>query len=189
MLIKQTAWLCIALFCLACSSWYFAKPAKITQLDPQTLATTADTIITDLTIHEFDTTGNQVSYLRSPLVHHIPEDNTHWLKSPHIIIAQENQADWEIDSEEATALHGGQQITFEKHVVIHQDQNEHKVPSTFKTESLTYYPKEKFATTLEKVTFIQPGQVVEATGMNAYLAEKRVQLLSKTRGIYEPKKP
>lgn len=183
---QQAAWLFVALMALACSSWYFASTTTVAKLDDRTLSTTADAIITDLTVKQFDTNGHLANYLKTPLMHHIPFNNTHLLTTPLIVIAQENQPAWEIRSQQATSLHGGEEITFVKHVVIHQGKDSHTQESTLKTEIITYFAKDKVARTQADVTYEQPGNVIQSTGMNAYLAEKRVQLLNQARGRYEP---
>lgn len=183
---KQAAWLFVALICIACSGWYFASSPIVLKLDEHTLSTTVDTIITNLTVHQFDSEGRLVNYLQTPLMHHIAANNTHWLKTPYIVISQQNQPPWEIRAQQATAHHGGQDITFHKQVVIHQNKDEHTQESTLKTEAITYFPKDKLATTLLDVTYERAGNIVHATGMNAYLAERRVKLLSQARGTYAP---
>jgi lipopolysaccharide export system protein LptC len=72
-------------------------------------------------------------------------------------------------------------------VVVHQEQGPNTQESTMTTEKIIYYPKEKKATSDLLVTFEQPGNTVQATGMTAYLAEKRIQLLHQARGKYVPK--
>lgn len=183
---KQAAWLFVALVSLACSSWYYASSKPVKKLDEHTLSTTADMIITHLTVHQFDVDGRLVNYLKTPLLHHIPLHNTHWLKTPHIVISQPDQPAWDIHAQQATALNGGQQITFNKDVVIHQAKDDHTQESTLKTEEMTYFPKDKLATTLLDVTYERPGNIVQSTGMKAYLAEKRVLLLGQARGTYAP---
>lgn len=183
---KQAAWLFIALLSLGCSGWYYASSKPIRHLDDQTLSKTADMVINNLTVQQFDTDGRLVNYLKTPLMHHIPLNNTHWLKTPHIVIAQPDQPAWEISAQQAIALHGGQQITFNKNVVIHQKNDEHTQESTLKTEEMTYFPKDKLATTLLDVTYERPGNIVQSTGMKAYLAEKRVLLLGQARSTYAP---
>lgn len=181
---KQAGWAFITLIMMACSGWYFASSSSIATLDDQTLSTTPDTIVSQLTVQQFDANGELSHYLHTPNMRHIPLNNTNQLATPHIIIHQKNQPAWEIDANEATALHGGLQITFNTNVIIHQQKDQHTQESTLKTEELTYYPKEQLATTLKDVTFVQAGNKVQSTGMNAYLAESRVQLLSNTRGTY-----
>ncbi len=183
---KQAAWLFITLICLACSGWYFASSKQLKKLDEHTLSTTADMIISHLTVHQFDSNGHLSNYLQTPLMRHISLNNTNVLTTPHIVISQDNQPPWEIFAEQATSLYGGQQITFNKNVIVHQKNDKQTQESTLKTEAITYYPKEKLASTLLDVTYERPGNIVQSRGMNAYLAQKRVQLLSKARGVYEP---
>ncbi|WP_133128217.1 LPS export ABC transporter periplasmic protein LptC [Legionella nagasakiensis] len=184
---KQAAWLFIALISLACSGWYFASTPATQKLDDKTLSTTVDTTIHQLTVYQYDAHGKLVNYLQTPLLRHIPQDNKHWLKTPHIIITQAKEPPWEIRSKQAISLHGGEKITFSKSVVIHQPKDGHTPESTLKTEEMIYFPKEKLAMTEKEVTYEQPGNIVQSTGMKAYLAEKRVQLLNRARGIYDPK--
>lgn len=185
---KQAAWLVVMLVSLACSGWYFASTSSSIKLDARTLSTTNDMTVHQLTVRQFDAQGQLANYLTTPLLHHIPEKNTHWLKNPKIVITQKNQPAWEINADEATSLLGGQEITLNKNVVIHQNQGKTNEASSLKTEAITYFPKDKFATTPLDVTFEQMGSTVQAKGMDAYLAEKRVKLLSQARGTYVPKR-
>jgi lipopolysaccharide export system protein LptC len=184
---KQATWLFFAMIALACSGWYFASTEAVTKLDEKTLATTADSVVMGLTVRQFDTKGTLANFLESPEMQHIPEKNTNLFKSPHIILAQENQPAWDIRSETAHSINKGDQITFIKKVIIHQGKDEHTQESTFKTEELTYFPKQKFATTARAIVFEQPGSIVYSTGMNAYLQDKHIELLGKAHATYEPK--
>lgn len=185
---KQAMWLFIALFSLACSGWYFASSAPEHKLDEQTLSSTADMVVNHLKVVQFDSKGQLTNSLQTPLMRHVPLNNTHWLQTPHIVITEENQPAWNIHAEQATALHGGQEITFQHKVVIHQEKGAHTDESTLTTEAMTYFPKDKRATTTLDVLYQRPGSTIQSTGMTAYLAEKRVQLLSDAKGTYEPKR-
>lgn len=187
-LTKHTGWLITAMLSVACSVWYFVNsshPIKIT-LDEQTLSTAIDTIVTELSVQQFDIEGTLIHSLHTPLMQHIPENNTHLLKTPHIIVKEANQAPWEIHAETATALYGGKQITFNKNVIVHQNKYKLTEETTLTTEEITYFPKDKLATTLKEVTLKQANNQMQSTGMKAYLAENRVQLLGNARGHYEP---
>ncbi len=182
---NQASWLVLALIGITSSCWYFAREPVLYKLDPYTLSNTTDMMAHHLTVHQYDTRGHLAHYLQTPFMHHIPSNNTHWLKKPHVVITEEDQPAWEIHAEHATALYGGQQITFNRQVVIHQKESTHSKESTFKTESITYFPKDKLAQTLLDITYEQPGHMVKAQGMNAYLAEKRIQLLNHAHAIFE----
>lgn len=182
---RQAMWMFLALISLASSAWYFASPTPIIRLDDQSLSMTTDTIIHHLTVQQFDTDGRRIHYLQTPLMRHIPSNNTHQLKTPHIIVIQQNQPAWDIQAKNATALYGGKQITFNDNVVVYQKKEGDNQETTLKTEEITYFPNDKLATTHKDITFIQAGNLVQSTGMTAYLAENRVKLLNNARGTYE----
>lgn len=185
-LTKQAAWLFITLILLACSGWYFAHLNKVHPLDDDTLSSTIDTTVSGLTVQQFNKEGALINLLSTPLMQHIPKEDIHLLTTPHIIITQEDQPAWEINSLHAKSFEGGKKIIFINKVIVHQKADSKTPESTLKTEEVTYYPKEKKATTNLLVTFEQPGNMMQSQGMNAYLDEKRVELLHRARGRYVP---
>jgi len=185
---KQAVWMFFALIALACSGWYFASKPLTARLDPQTLANTEDTIVTNLVVSQYNDQGTLINQLSSPQMKHIPQQNTHLLANPHILIVEQNQPAWEIQATSATGIDGGKQITFSQNVVIHQQAGEHNLENTFTTEELIYFPKTKYATTALPVFFSQPGSTMHAKGMHAWLDEKHIELLSNTRITYETAK-
>lgn len=183
---KQAAWIFCLLLSLACSALYFASSTSILRLDDKTLSLAADTFINNLTVRRFDLAGKLVNYLHTPEMQHIPENNTHFFKTPSLALSQDNDPPWEISAQSAKAIKGGEQITFIHDVVVHQANGKHTQESTMKTEELSYFPKDKLASTDLAVSFEQPGNIVHSTGMKAYLADKRIQL-SQARATFEPK--
>lgn len=185
---KQAAWLLMTLIILGWSGWYFTHLKPVIRLDKDTLSSTVDTSISRLTVAKFDTQGKMINLLTTPLMEHIPKDDVNFFKTPHIIIVQDNQPPWDIRSQSAKSIAGGDRIVFQKQVIVHQDGDEKTQESTLKTEEVTYFPKEKRATSDVLVTYEQPGNFVQSIGMNAYLDEKRVELLHQARGSYAPAK-
>lgn len=185
---KQAIWLLSTLIIIALSGWYYVDLETATKLDNEALSTTIDASISQLTVRQFNSEGLLTNLLTTPLMQHIPKEDIHLLQAPHIIIAQVDQPSWEIRSKKAKSFNGGQRIIFIKHVIVHQNPGEKTQESTLKTEEVTYFPKEKKATTDLFVTFEQPGNIIQSTGMNAYLDEKRVELLHQARGSYAPAK-
>jgi lipopolysaccharide export system protein LptC len=184
---KQTFWLFLILIGLALSAWYFKNSTTIVKLDQKTLSHSPDTVITNLRVRRFDEQGQLTTYLQTPEMEHIPAENTHWLKTPQILVMQPGQPAWHISSRFAKAIHGGEQITFLQKVIVHQNRDAQIQESTMRTEELLYFPKDKLATSNLAVSFEQPGAIVHSKGMKAYLAEKKVHLLSKAHAIYDPK--
>jgi lipopolysaccharide export system protein LptC len=182
---KPALWL--ALITLIFSVWFFSNLNNNAQQKNHE-SSTIDTTITELTVRQYNANGLLANLLTTPLLEHLPQENIHLLTTPHIIIQQDEQPAWEIDSKKAKSFEGGKRITFMEQVVVHQKTGEKTPESTLKTEEVTYYPKEKKATTDLFVTFEQPGNTVQSMGMNAYLDEKRVELLHQARGSYDPAK-
>ena len=181
---KYGFWLLGLLLSLVGLGWYLAKPQIIPRLDEETLSKTSDITIQNLIVQQFDVQGQRIHFIETPLLQHKPLNNTHFLQTPHVIVKQRNQPVWEINAKEATALNGGQQITFNKQVIIHQ-RNDSKTPeTTLKTEELTYFPQNQFATTEKHIIVTQAENIIQSIGMQAYLAENRVKLLNNARGTY-----
>lgn len=184
-LLKQAGWSVLTLIAFACFGLYITSNKPVLKLDNDTLSTTEDTVVTDLTLTQFDANGHVSHYLQTKTVRHVPRNDTHYLTTPTIKIAQENQAPWEINAQEAVAIQSGQQITFHDNVIICQKKGKPAEETRVTTEEITYFPQKQLATTRKPIRLSQAGNVVTSTGMNAYLADNRVQLLSNAQAVYE----
>lgn len=180
--LKQVTWLFFTLIALACSSWYYSYSKTIMRLDSETLANSIETTVSQLKVRQFNEDGTLTNLLSTPVMEHIQNGDVYLFQKPHILVTQENQPPWDIRSNNAKSFAGGQRITFTGNVIVHNKTQ----ASTLKTEEVTYFPKEKKATTDLLVTYEQPGNIIQSTGMNAYLDEKRVELLHQARGSYAP---
>jgi lipopolysaccharide export system protein LptC len=183
---KQFIWLFITLLILTASGWYYGHSIDITRLDSDTLANSVETTVSQLKVRQFDAAGLLVNRLTTPVMQHIPKDNVYLFQSPHILISQEQQPPWYIQSNQAKSFDGGKFITFKGNVIVHQKPSDKTQESTLRTEEVTYFPNEKKASTDLLVTYEQPGNIIQSKGMNAYLDEKRIELLHQARGSYAP---
>lgn len=183
---KQFIWLFFTLIILACSALYYSHSIDIIRLDSETLANSVETTVSQLKVQQFDADGLLVNLLTTPIMQHIQKGNVYLFQQPHILVSQEQQPPWDIQSNNATSFEGGKRITFKGNVIVHQKHSDKTQESTLKTEEVTYFPKEKKASTDLLVTYEQPGNIIQSKGMNAYLDEKRVELLHQARGSYAP---
>ncbi|WP_058535629.1 LPS export ABC transporter periplasmic protein LptC [Legionella saoudiensis] len=183
---KQVIWLFLLLVTLAGSGWYYSHSSSIMRLDSETLANSVDTTISKVKVRQFDEKGALTTLLATPKMRHIQKGDMYFFQKPHILVSQEQQPPWDIRSKHAKSFAGGERIVFIGDVVVHQTQGDNVQASTLKTEEVTYYPKEKKASTDLLVTYEQPGNIIQSQGMNAYLDEKRVELLHQARGSYVP---
>ncbi|CAM2794134.1 Uncharacterized protein YrbK clustered with lipopolysaccharide transporters [Legionella steigerwaltii] len=183
---KQLMWLFFTLIILACTGWYYGHSTTKIRLDRETLANSVDTTISNVTVRQFNQQGILANILTAPSMQHIQNGNVYLFQNPHIIVSQEEQPPWDISSKNAKSFEGGKRITFTGNVIVRQQKGSKSQESTLKTEEVTYFPKEKKASSDLLVTYEQPGNVIQSTGMNAYLDEKRVELLHQARGSYVP---
>lgn len=183
---KQVTGLFFTLILLACSGWYYSHSSPFMRLDSETLANSVETTVSHLKVQQFNTEGALANLLTTPVMQHIQKGDVYLFQNPHILVSQEEQPPWDIRSNNARSFEGGKRITFRGNVVVHQKSNNKTQESTMKTEEVTYFPKEKKATTDLLVTYEQPGNIIQSKGMNAYLDEKRVELLHQARGSYAP---
>lgn len=185
---KQSLLIVITLILLVCSGWHFLTIKVGIKLDNETLSTTPDSLVYNLSVKQFNKDGQLTNVLTTPFMEHIPKGDVNLLQNPHIVIAQADQPAWDISSRKATAYDGGERITFMEQVVVHQAQGDKTQESTLKTEEVTYFPKEKKASTHLFVSYERPGNLIQSKGMNAFLDEKRIELLHQARGSYDPAK-
>ncbi len=184
---KQIIWLFFTLITLACSGWYYSHSSLITRLDRETLANSVEMTVSHLKVRQFNTDGMLVNRLTTPIMQHIQNGDVYLFQKPHILVSQEEQPPWDIRSNNGKSVEGGKRITFSGNVIVHQKQGNKTQESTLKTEEVIYFPNEKKASTDLLVTYEQPGNIIQSKGMNAYLDEKRVELLHQARGSYVPK--
>lgn len=182
----QALWMFCLLIVLACSGWYFASNTESAKLSDAILQTTADTIVTNLLVRQYDIQGKPANLLYTPEMQHIPDQDVHLLKMPQITVHQADQSVVHISSQTARAVHGDSRITFDHQVIIHQKNIKDQSESSMQTEQLIYFPKKQFASSNRAVTFIQPGTVIHSQGIKAWLADKHVVLLNKASATYEP---
>jgi len=183
---KQVTWLFFTLIILACSGWYYSQSSSAMHWDRDALANSVESTVYQLKVRQFNAEGTLANLLTTPVMQHVQNGDVYMLQSPHILVSQEEQPPWDIHSKNAKSFEGGKRITFTGNVVVHQKQGDKTQESTLKTEEVTYFPKEKKASSDLLVTYEQPGNIIQSKGMNAYLDEKRVELLHQARGSYVP---
>jgi lipopolysaccharide export system protein LptA len=100
---KQALLLACVLVALLALCWYHAAQPLLYKLDPKTLLTMPDHQITTLEVRQFNAHGQLVHHMTTPYMHHIPQHNQHWAKTPHVNTQSPNKPNWAIQALEATA--------------------------------------------------------------------------------------
>lgn len=66
---KQAIWLLCTFVILAVSGWYYVNLETVTKLDSDTLSSTIDTTVSQLTVRQFNTEGLLTNVLTTPLMY------------------------------------------------------------------------------------------------------------------------
>lgn len=87
--------------------------------------------------------------------------------------------------------HRGQYYENEKKLILQGAvQVEHprdaEILTTLTTDQLTLFTDTRFITTAQPVRIIDGNNTFAATGMNAWLNERRIELQSRVNGLYHP---
>jgi len=119
------------------------------------------------------------------MLHYIEKDTTHII-TPHVTIFRDSPEPWYINSDTADATNGTEQIVFSNHVIIHHPADVANPNTTMNTTSLTVFPDQQQAKTVDPVVITQPDTIIHAIGMLANLNSGTIKLLSNAKGDYVP---
>lgn len=125
--------------------------------------------------------------LFSPYVTHYKTDDTSFYSNPHIYLYK-NGDQWRITSKTAKGVNGVETFYLYNGVTVKQLPSSKGRGTLLSTDSLTVFPKKDLVTTQDFVTIEQPGLKITAKGLKGDLKTGNIQLLSKTRGQYDPQK-
>lgn len=115
---------------------------------------------------------------------HYADDDHADLVQPQISFFKENQPAWKIVAAKGLILGNANSVTFLGKVSIKGLLPDPKNRFTVSTRDLQVVPDVEYAHTTAPVEIKSEQSTVTATGIQVFLAEKRVELLSKVRSIY-----
>lgn len=148
---------------------------------------TPDYYMLNVTYMRTNDLGRKDILVFSPVVHHFQEQDRAEIQTPIIKLYKKDQ-EVIATSKRAKSFNGTERFELYEDVVVRQTATQDKPESVMLTESLTAFPKKDLVTTNEKVTIKQPGLDVTGIGMKGDLKNGNIQLLSQTKGHYDPKK-
>ncbi len=167
---------------LAGTAWFYLTGAPQIKLSMPTHI--HEHRFTALEVQQFDKTGHPVYLLNAPTTYHIPNQDTHHLNTPHILVTKPKQPALTIQSEEAIVTPKAEEIQFLKHVRVHHAAYQNQAAGVFKTEAISYFPKRKWLETPLDIIWDQENNHLKATGMQANLLTQQIHLLKNIQGTY-----
>ncbi len=156
-----------------------ARPAAATS-DDQII----DFYITNSHTTQFNAEGQLHYSFRAARIDHLQQSDVSLMQSPNLELWRGTEYPWHITSLRGESSPGGKEIRLYEQVSIERH-DEKQRPFLLTTSQLTYLTDTDHAHTAEPVQINSAQGVTTATGMNAYLKQGTVSLLSTVRGRYE----
>jgi len=133
---------------------------------------------------QFEPDGRLHSELASPKIEHLLGSEISLLETPDLLLYQEDGQPWRIQSEKAEVSPDGKQVELIENVRIsHQDKKNGDTLVT--SPQITLFTEDNYATTNAPVRIEAMHGVTSGIGMQAWLKERKLNLLSTARGQYE----
>lgn len=151
------------------------------------------TYMIDIETEEFDQQGQLLYRMSTPAAQHFQMDPESPGEADHTLIAQpklfffsQNDGNpWRLSAMEGISHTSSGRVTL-NHNVRAEQQTPGQSGFTLSTSALTIHTVEQFAETDKAVKMRAPQGEIETIGMQAWLNEDRIELLSTVRGTYAP---
>jgi lipopolysaccharide export system protein LptC len=138
----------------------------------------SDYILRDFEVVTLDSSGQESFSLQAPELHQTPGARTLELTTPLFLMPDRDGNRWEVRSRTGWVNEKSTLVQLRGDVVAESPDAAAR-PTVLRTEQLDVYPQDNRATSEDIVTITTPGTTMRGTGMEADLASKRIQLLSK----------
>ncbi|TWT19114.1 LPS export ABC transporter periplasmic protein LptC [Luteimonas marina] len=170
--------LILVLLAGALMSGWFAWRAHAPDAPEEVVEQRSDYILRDFEVVTLDGDGRESFSLRAPELRQTPGARTLELVTPLFLMPDEHGSRWEVRSKTGWVNEKSTLVKLRGDVVADSPMGASR-PTVVRTEQLDIFPNDNRATSEALVTLTTPGTTMRGTGMEADLAGKRIQLLSK----------
>lgn len=174
----------LLLISLGFSGWVYIHHEKTTKVLSPTTSNQVDLFAKDIFIQRFDATGKLISLLQTKHLVHLANRDTNHFTQPKILLFQAKQTPWYIEAKRGETNQHNQQITFFQQVNLRQSPSGQTPATHIMTDKLHYQPDKHSLYTNRLITMEQDNLTLQSNGMQAYLNEGRIELLSHPKGNY-----
>jgi lipopolysaccharide export system protein LptC len=188
---RNKAWLytILLLIIIVISSWFTFIVTKNMSLPHINQATNPDTFMKNVVYTEHDQNGLIHTQIYTPTIAHYQNNDLYVFTKPQFKTVTANKQTWIITADMGKSIYGSDKIKLWHNVKIVEPEltDTHKYAFIITTNSITIYPKTKFATTEQPIIITQGENVTKAVGAEADLKAGTIKLLSKVEGTYKLK--
>ncbi|EXJ12721.1 MULTISPECIES: LPS export ABC transporter periplasmic protein LptC [Nitrincola] len=142
-----------------------------------------DFFILDGHLKRYSQSGELVHQLSSPLIEHLPGPSITQVTQPKVILIGTGDKETHIKADKGTMTDDESKIELAGNVRV-IDNSSFDAPRELRTETMTLFPSSQYAETADPVMVVQAFSQLSAIGMQAWLGEQRIELLSEVRGYY-----
>lgn len=147
-----------------------------------------DYTMENFVITAMSATGQPAHRLQAPLMVHYADDGSSEFTRPDITLYQVGAAPWEVHAERGWMPQDRKRILLQDEVLIENPAAPSREVWHLKTRDLTLLPDQSYAETAQPATLTGHSSVVSGVGMQAFIKQGRLKLLSHVRGRHEAKK-
>ena len=176
----------LALLAGALLSGWFAWRSRAPAAPEAAAEVRSDFILRDFEVVSLDGEGRESFSLRAPELQQTPGARTLELVTPLFLTPDKDGNRWEVRSKTGWVNEKSTLVKLRGDVVADSPSASSGRPTVVRTEQLDIYPNDNRATSEALVTITTPGTTMRGTGMEADLASKRIQLLSKVSLTNDP---
>ena len=133
---------------------------------------------------QYQPDGKRHYELTAEKMEHIAATDMSLLTRPDLLAYRGTELPWHVSSERGEVGPQGQEVELIDKVRVERTDAKGR-PTILTTSRLTVFPEKDYAQTRQPVRIEAANGVTTATGMNAYLNEGRMLLLSNVRGQHE----
>lgn len=170
------------------SWWLYAQLQSTTQPTAPAPRHVVDYYAENFTATAMDDQGKPRHRLEAAKLVHYMDDDTSKLTQPRLQVFEPGTPPWHVRADVGWLSSQGKTVRLEDDVQIHRSAGPHTRPLDAYTTWLLIRPDDGYAETNRPIRTVSTGVEVESVGMQAYLDENRLKLLSGVRGTYDQQK-
>jgi lipopolysaccharide export system protein LptC len=174
----------IALVFAAIGYWNISPERFLDQPQAVQPPPSVDFFIENARSRQFQADGSLRYELTAERLEHLRDSDISLLSQPDLLIHRLNEQPWRVRSLRGEVAPQGSQVELIDAVRIEQTTPQNRF-TRLTTSRLTIFPEREYAETAQPVRIENPDGVTTATGMQAYVNEGRVLLLSNVRGQHD----
>ncbi|MDY0249003.1 MAG: LPS export ABC transporter periplasmic protein LptC [Pseudomonas sp.] len=174
----------IALLVAALGYWNINSSTPSDQHNSIQTKKTIDFFAQDTQTLQFTDAGTVQYELNTPRIEHSQDDDITLLLQPDLLLFRGTELPWHISSKRSEVSAEGKEVELIENVRIERTDEQGR-PTILTTEQLTYVPATEYAHTKLAVKIEAANGITTGVGMQTYLNESKMRLLSNVRGRHE----